>query len=623
MRKKVILLSLFLACGLLAFTFVQENVPEVRLNTNPNTPQTASEWSEAVNISRSGADSSRGRVAGDGLGRAYAIWSEVGGGKRVYFNTNKSGNWLNSEAIPHTGVTRFGEGPWPAINVDANNNPVVTYTAVTDGNYEIVYNRWRNNSWDGNENVSRTAAAGSVSSTIIVDPRSNDYFVVWQDDIDRPPPPPEVSYWLGYVRYKSGGAGSWVGAGAIKDPGSRAYSHHAAMNANGKAFVVWVNRVMGNISRVFYSENVDPKQNSGWTTAVDISNLTGMLWAEPKVACDDNGNAFVVWQDGRAGNTEIFFSKKVNGKWGDVENISQTGTVSELPTIAAHPTDGTIYVAWQENTAAAGWEIFLREYSNGTWKDTVNMSNTSPSSAQPNLMVDVLGGVHLVFSDRRDGPWDVYYRNKPGIMPVYPPQKVTLATTLDEEGTTKTNTVTWEENVKNSEVEEFFYTLYRKEAGQTNLRYERIATIEHPTLTYDDAGLPLNKKYWYRMQAISDLGLESENTSNAVTENYMWPISNLHMSTGINRYLFFQEKINTLSWEANPLNGVITIDKLVVYRKPGDADDSAMELLDVLDANASVYVDRYLPLDEEYGYMVKVVDIYGQESSPNVVIVEP
>ncbi len=620
MKKKIIIFSLVLACGLLTFGFTQEKAAESQENTTPRIALADSEWSETVNISRSGADSYKARVAGDALGRAYVIWAEEGGGKRVNFNTNQSGDWESPRAIPGDSIARFGEGPWPDINVDTNNNPVVSYTAVTDGNYEIVYNRRRGTNWDANENVSRTYTGGSVSSSILVDPRSNDYYIIWQDDIDRPGD--EVSYWLGYVRYKSGGAGTWVGGGSIKDPGARAYAHQAAMNSNGRAAVVWANRQLGNISRVFFSENATPKENSGWSTAIDISNLTGMSWAEPQVDIDDNGNVYAVWQDGRAGNTEVYMAKRINGQWQPLENVSQTGTVSELPTVAAHRTDGTVYVAWQENSAS-GWEVYLREFSNGIWKDPVNMSDSPATSSLPNLMVDVLGGVHLAYTDRRSGSWDVWYRNKPGIMPVYPPTKLTVATALDEDGTTKTNSLSWSENAKNKEQDEFSYTLYRKEAGQTNLRYERIATIEHPTLTYQDTGLPLNKRYWYRMQALSSWDMESENTSNAVTETYMWPVRNMHMTSRINRYMFFQEKINQISWDSNPLNGVITIDKHIIYRKPADADDSSMEILAELGADAVTYVDRYLPLDEEYGYMVKVIDIYGKESDSNEVIIEP
>lgn len=571
------------------------------------------EWSEPVNVSRTAGTSYLSKVAADASGKAHVMWVEEEGGKRMLFSTNESGEWESPENI--TGEsTRIKEGPWPELNVDIYGNVCAIYTGHTDGNYEIVFRRRKGRTWSPRENVSKTQAAGSVCSTLVVDKRTNDYFVIWQDDIDRPHE--EATYWIGYVRYKNNGEGSWIGGGAINSPGARAYSWHAAMDINGTAYTVWMNRA-GGAPRIDFSENKNPKTNSGWTSPLNISDGPG---EEPQVACDDNGNVYVVWMAKRNDKYNIFYTMRINGDWQPVENLSDSDGLSELPTIAVNGMTGTVHVAWQERTLES-WEVFYRKYENGEWLPVENLSNNPSTSSQPNLFVDDIGGIHLSYTDNKSGGWNIFYQNIPGAYEVYPPVRPQLSTLLDpidNSNPTKTNYLSWEENTKNEGLEIKQYNIYRKRSDQPNTSFSILIAVSRDTYQYDDRNLPTNEKYNYYLKSVSPWDKESETRSPIVDEQVIFPVLNVSLKSAENRFLFYQEKINTLSWSHNPLNDAITITGYNIYRKNADADDIEHELIfnyqNTPGEQRYVYTERHLPLDEDYIYKITALDDKGNES---------
>lgn len=571
-------------------------------------------WSEAVDVSKTGQDCAFPKVTADDAGNAYIIWNQESGQRGVRFTSNEDGNWSVAENITKSFV-RVKEGPWPELTLDIYGNVFVVYTAVTDGNYEVVYVRRKGKTWGPHENISRTQAAGSVSATPLVDVRTNDYFIHWQDDIDRPAP--EAAYWRTYIRYLEKGEGKWQGAGAIGDESGRDYGPEAAMDVNGNMYAVWGNR-RGGISNVFFAESPTPKVNSSWKPPIDISGSSGVQFAEPQIAVDFEGNVYVCWMQSAGGNLEVFFRKRINGIWQEIENISKTSGSSEWPTIAADRATGKVYVAWHDNTSG-NWEILFKEYDGTIWLDTLNLSKSGSKSARPDLYCDSGGGIHLVYLELQ-GNWKVYYQKREGVydFPIYPPVNLQLTKTAYNDQTgNKINTLKWDENPDNERHSEFQYLIYRKEHGEDDSQYEMIEAVPNTTLSYKDKGLPTDTKYWYRLKSYSEFDEESEEPSNAVTENWIWPALDPILNTQTNRFLFYKEKINTLSWSANPLNDAVAVDRYDIYRKLSTQTDSEYALLASVGPDVYIYKNRGLPEDESYMYRIVVVDVDGVESTPS------
>lgn len=604
MKKKntiIIIFSFFMIGALLLVS----QAADVKIDRPGFKAAASEEWSEPVNVSMSGSPSYDAKVAVDQEGNVHVIWVEEDGGQRVFYNANLSGEWGTPQNITK-GEVRIGEGPWPEIEVDNNGVPCILYSAVTEGNYEAVLNRYINGAWTGHWNVSKTSNGGSAYPCIVIDRNTNDYYVLWQDDANRAFE--EQTYWEIWMRYLRGGSGSWIGGGILPDRQHRAYTPQAAIDAKGGIYVIYANRALGNLTRVFFTQNKEPKDWNKWTDSIDISGSTGLSFAYPQIACDSEGNVYVVWMDNREGNIEVYFRKRVKNKWSAIINLSNSAGPSEDPTVAVNKETGDIYVAWSE-----GQKIYFREFKDGQWLDAVNLTAYSSSSAHPHLYVDQGGSIHLVFTDNRTGAWNIFYRyrlGKPLREPV-PPVNLTLSTSLDEATSTKNNLLGWEANEENAGLDIQNYRIYRQE--ETGGSFELIATVDGATFSYHDQGLPTNMKYRYAVSAIDKWDQESSLSEPVAEERIFAPLSP-SLETFVNRVLFYREKIIKFSWQHNPLNDPLNLSHYNIYRKKASAVDSAFKLISTVDAGTFSYTDRGLSFDQKYAYAVSVVDAEGNES---------
>ena len=86
----------------------------------------------------------------------------------------------------------------------------------------------------------------------------------------------------------------------------------------------------------------------------------------------------------------------------------------------------------------------------------------------------------------------------------------------------------------------------------------------------------------------------------------------------VNDYIFFQEYINRLTWEANPDN-LGAILRYKIYRKTRGEPDANYVLVSEVDATAFRYDDRGLRKGAVHIYRITAVDDSGRESPPAIV----
>jgi len=623
----------FIALLALVSILLVADSPDSKVNSTPQNSKIGipAGWTEPVDIAP-GLNywSYDARVATGKNGvKAYAIWTEEGGGaKRVFFNTNESGKWGNAQNIS---VYVLGEYPGPEINIDKNGDAVIVYQAKTpSGNYEILSNKRHAGEWEGFENVSKTPTGGSQSPSIMIDPRNNDYYATWQDDVDRPSE--EAIFWKGYIQVKRGGTAPWVGAGEILDNTARCYFHDAVMDNKGVAYCVYDDRSDFGIAHVFFTQNATPAQQTGWTQPMDVSGNTAMWdnwgFSYPRLTCDNNGNVYVVWTDNRDGNWEINFRKRINGHWYPRENLSQAPTQSYHPTVAVNKTNGEIYVAWGENLNG-NWEIYFREYKKVNrkwgWQPIENFSKNGGTQDFPTLSTDDVGGIHLVYTDNRSGLSHIYYTKKPGSVEVFPPLNLKVVSKLVQSSqstpsVTKTNTLTWDENPKNAEVVIQKYRIFRKKAGDPDTNFALLAEVEGTLKTYDNTGLPNAQKYTYAVTALAEGGYESPR-SNPVTDKDLYPPDpplNLKAASKLVKPSQSNPsvtKTNTLTWDRNPKNAKVVIQKYRIFRKKAGDPDTNFALLAEVESTVRTYENAGLANAQKYTYAVTSLDEGGIESS--------
>jgi len=196
-----------------------------------------------------------------------------------------------------------------------------------------------------------------------------------------------------------------------------------------------------------------------------------------------------------------------------------------------------------------------------------------------------------------------------------PPLDLALETGLDASQTNKINTLTWHGNPENAGIELKEYWIYRKRANLSDGDFAKIASVSSETFQYMDRGLPLNQKFAYGLTTIPlDSYAKESERSEFVTEISTFPPLAVACKTVVNNSLFRKEKINVISWQANPLNETVTIAQYNIYRKKADQDDSAYKLIASLAGSAVEYQDRNLSFSEKCIYVIRALDSGGNSS---------
>jgi hypothetical protein len=345
-----------------------------------------------VNISRSATDSDTPQVGTDGNGAAYVVWFEYQSSRSFYFATNKIGQWSSPQYIEQI-VYNAEEAGYPWMDVSTSG---VCHLIFQDGrtwvSYDIFHTAYENDSWSSLTNVSNNDG-GSCYSGCAVNPINNYAYVVWQDGTGL------SSGWNILLRFRSP-SGTWGNTQLL--PVGGGYMPQITIDAAGTAHLIWTT---GWGRTLWYSKNSDPQSSSQWFPPTLIKADVGENWSYAKVACDNAGNAYIIWMDGTAGNDEIFLRKvNSNGTLGPEVNVSQSTASSQEGAIAVDKKNGNILVAWKEIN-----NIYANAFIGGVWTGPGNITKGSAPSKMPSVAVDSLGGAHLAYAAYVSGNWEIMY----------------------------------------------------------------------------------------------------------------------------------------------------------------------------------------------------------------------
>jgi hypothetical protein len=214
---------------------------------------------------------------------------------------------------------------------------------------------------------------------------------------------------------------------------------------SGNIHVVWADDTAGIWTggigdyEIFYAQF--SVASSQWSNVTVISDGYNNTWGwndgwsfNPHIAVDNSGNLHVVWQDDSSGvwsnsidDQEIMYVNysTITSQWSNVTILSDgwnnvwgwNNDSSEDPAIDID-NSGNIHVIWQERTIG-NWsgglddsEIMYVKYtsSTGQWSNVTIISDTTTGwndglSADPDIDVDSLGNIHVIWEDRTNGTW--------------------------------------------------------------------------------------------------------------------------------------------------------------------------------------------------------------------------
>jgi hypothetical protein len=122
-------------------------------------------------------------------------------------------------------------------------------------------------------------------------------------------------------------------------------------------------------------------------------------------------NVHIVWQDNRDGNYEIYYKRSANQglTWGNDTRLTNSSYFSEFPVISAWPPPN-VHIVWCDERDG-NYEIYYKRSGDQgiTWGSDVRLTVNNAESSYPDM--SVYGStLHIVWDDKRDGLWQVYYK---------------------------------------------------------------------------------------------------------------------------------------------------------------------------------------------------------------------
>jgi hypothetical protein len=146
---------------------------------------------------------------------------------------------------------------------------------------------------------------------------------------------------------------------------------------------------------------------------VDPPGALANSWA-PSLAAD-GADVWIVWFDQRSGRWEVYTrrSQDHGQTWSPERQLTQATGAALRPSIAQRASD--LYVAYWDNPPGEAEEIFLLHSADrgATWQVPARLT-TAPGSSTLASVAAGRHGVHVVWSDARDGNPEVYHTRLPG-----------------------------------------------------------------------------------------------------------------------------------------------------------------------------------------------------------------
>jgi hypothetical protein len=203
----------------------------------------------------------------------------------------------------------------------------------------------------------------------------------------------------------------------------------------------WANQNHPNMHgfRVVYVNDINPDRIRYMDFPVELPVPGGTYQMHPRKVVDYLNNVHVVWMesDDLAFGWKIMYAElnSVGGLVAGPVQLSDTAAYNAVyPTIDVDSMNDS-HVAWvAQQTAGGQWEIFYSKVAATTALDLtipdqqLSDDNSAHSGRpimaltddgtttlyieHPDIAVDTVDDVHVVWSDRRDGHWEVYYQKQ-------------------------------------------------------------------------------------------------------------------------------------------------------------------------------------------------------------------
>ncbi|MHC4120774.1 MAG: InlB B-repeat-containing protein, partial [Planctomycetota bacterium] len=189
-----------------------------------------------------------------------------------------------------------------------------------------------------------------------------------------------------------------------------------ALGADDRLYVVWQDNRRGDWD-IYGTTSADGTNWSVEQRIADSDDNQNYNQINPAIAVDghsSNDNAYVVWQDDRAGNQDIYLAESSDGfVTNAITQITSHTSEQTSPAVAVN-SSGNVYVLWTDaRNAANGTDIYGA--SGSPWTN-VPIVGKAGNQSNPEIAIESAGSVlHMLWVDQASGNSDIYYAFSTGL----------------------------------------------------------------------------------------------------------------------------------------------------------------------------------------------------------------
>ncbi|MBM3295646.1 MAG: hypothetical protein FJY82_14165 [Candidatus Aminicenantes bacterium] len=456
----------------------------------------------------------------------------------------------------------------PRIGVDKNGKAYVIWSDWTDVPRVVYFSTNKSGQWAAAQTVynmeyeSVEACFPSLATTA-----EGECHLSLQD-VDQ-------SYDIFYFQYKDN---AWKTPENVSTnpTGASVYSSITVSPMDDYAYIIWQDEFV-NEWDLLYSHRA-PDTTFGWEWPQLIPLFGGHMYF-PNATVDGQGTLHLVFHTREGENSTVWYTKNAtprnNANWTSPVPVGpNVGSEWSYPMIAGDD-NGEVYVVWNGRTGQGARDVFLRKTVNKSWQAIENISQSQENSAGVCVAVNrSTGEIYVGWHEIVGSNWQVMLKS------------FERPRASDEK--------TWSSavNLSNSNAMAAWPRMAIAENGDIHLVYA------------DEKSGNMEIYYTFKLKIL-----------------VFSPI-NLSLKTSYNKVLFYNEKINTITFDKNPENDDSLVASYKLYRKLASESNNKFQLLATLTPSTFKYDDRQLPHATKYAYTVTMVDADGNESRITDVVAE-
>jgi hypothetical protein len=160
---------------------------------------------------------------------------------------------------------------------------------------------------------------------------------------------------------------------------------------------------------IYYVRSSDNGQS--WENETRLT-VDGAVSGNPSLYAS-GASVHVAWQDNRNANNEIYYKRSTDGglNWLPDTRLTFSPDSSNYPSIFA--AGSNVHIVWQD-FRDGNWEVYYKGSTDGglSWGTDTRITNNPSISQNPSVAISGTA-VYVVWSDNRDGNYEIYFQRNP------------------------------------------------------------------------------------------------------------------------------------------------------------------------------------------------------------------